>query len=56
MEGDSQMMGKLSPHMIPKPKGEERKESQRLSRYQPLRAQEWLEKLDQATIDVVKAD
>jgi hypothetical protein len=49
-------MGKPSPQMTQRSKAEERKESQRLSQYQPLKAQEWLEKLDVATKDVVKAD
>ena len=50
------MMGKPSPQMTQRSKAEERKESQRLSQYQPLKAQEWLEKIDVATKDVVKAD
>ena len=47
-----QMMGKASPPK--RPKAEEARH--KLSQYQPLGAQEWLEKLDEATKEVVKAD
>ena len=47
-----QMMGKASPPQ--RPKAEEGRH--KLSKYQPLGAQEWLEKLDEATKEVVKAD
>jgi LAS superfamily LD-carboxypeptidase LdcB len=50
------MMGKPSQQMMQRSKAEEGKESQRVSQYQPLKAQDWLEKLDVATKDVVKAD
>ena len=47
------MMGKASPPPQ-RPKAEEARH--KLSQYQPLGAQEWLEKLDEATKEVVKRD